>query len=165
MPQKCGVAISKASAKIVSRFMKPLTLLLIALTSVAAFPADSDDGFKPLFNGKDLTGWHLRRPDARNTWSVSDGVLKNTVNHGEHGVDPDFYVRRAYAVDEILPWDFIDHSHESGLCARPRSDRRRRVHSRSDCGSARKPGIPLSGAHPRHSAQRAFSIPDGYNCK
>jgi len=26
------------------------------------------------------------------------------------GVDPDFYVLRAYAVDEILPWDFIDHS-------------------------------------------------------
>ena len=26
------------------------------------------------------------------------------------GVDPDFYVRRAYAPDEILPWDFIDHS-------------------------------------------------------
>ncbi len=26
------------------------------------------------------------------------------------GVDPDFYVRRAYAYDEILPWDFIDHA-------------------------------------------------------
>jgi hypothetical protein len=25
-------------------------------------------------------------------------------------VDPDFYVRRAYAADEILPWDFIDHA-------------------------------------------------------
>ncbi len=27
-----------------------------------------------------------------------------------HGVAPDFYVRRSYAYDEILPWDFIDHS-------------------------------------------------------
>ncbi len=26
------------------------------------------------------------------------------------GIDPDFYVMRAYASDEILPWDFIDHS-------------------------------------------------------
>jgi hypothetical protein len=26
------------------------------------------------------------------------------------GVDPDFYVRRPYAYDEILPWDFIDHA-------------------------------------------------------
>ena len=25
------------------------------------------------------------------------------------GIDPDFYVRRTYAYDEILPWDFIDH--------------------------------------------------------
>jgi radical SAM superfamily enzyme YgiQ (UPF0313 family) len=29
---------------------------------------------------------------------------------GDGVVDPDFYVRRTYAVDEILPWDFIDHS-------------------------------------------------------
>jgi len=29
---------------------------------------------------------------------------------GDGGIDPDFYVRRAYAVDEILPWDFIDHA-------------------------------------------------------
>lgn len=28
----------------------------------------------------------------------------------EGGVDPDFYVRRTYAYDEILPWDFIDHA-------------------------------------------------------
>jgi hypothetical protein len=25
-------------------------------------------------------------------------------------VDPDVFVHRAYAPDEILPWDFIDHS-------------------------------------------------------
>lgn len=29
---------------------------------------------------------------------------------GDGAIDPDFYVRRAYAVDEILPWDFIDHA-------------------------------------------------------
>ena len=45
------------------------------------------DGFRPLFNGKDTTGWKLRRPDGHNSWSVEDGVLKNTVNKGEHGVD------------------------------------------------------------------------------
>ena len=47
----------------------------------------SDDGFRPLFNGKDLTGWHLRNPKGHNSWSVQDGVLKNTVNQGEHGTD------------------------------------------------------------------------------
>jgi radical SAM superfamily enzyme YgiQ (UPF0313 family) len=29
---------------------------------------------------------------------------------GRLTIDPDFYVSRAYAYDEILPWDFIDHS-------------------------------------------------------
>ena len=35
---------------------------------------------------------------------------RRAARDGEQGLDPDFYVRRAYAVDEILPWDFIDHS-------------------------------------------------------
>jgi len=30
-----------------------------------------------LFNGKDLTGWKLRRPEKINGWSVEDGVLVN----------------------------------------------------------------------------------------
>jgi len=30
--------------------------------------------------------------------------------HAAGGTDPEFYVRRTYASDEILPWDFIDHS-------------------------------------------------------
>ncbi|MDF1824733.1 MAG: DUF1080 domain-containing protein [Verrucomicrobiales bacterium] len=30
-----------------------------------------------LFNGKDLTGWRLRRPEKINGWSVKDGVLVN----------------------------------------------------------------------------------------
>ena len=67
---------------------------LIALLSLAAvatlapsFAAD-DDGFKPLFNGKDTTGWKLRRADGHNSWTVEPGgILKNTVNKGEHGTD------------------------------------------------------------------------------
>ena len=34
-----------------------------------------------LFNGKDLTGWRLTRPDAVSGWSVKDGVLINEVSH------------------------------------------------------------------------------------
>src|SRR6266436_2048266 len=52
----------------------------------AAFSADTG-GFRPLFNGKDLTGWHLRNPKGHNSWTVEGGVLKNTVNPGEHGTD------------------------------------------------------------------------------
>jgi len=37
-----------------------------------------------LFNGKDLTGWRLVKPDADNGWTVSDGVLMNRVEKGKH---------------------------------------------------------------------------------
>ena len=59
-----------------------LASLLLAITALA-----DDAGFKPLFNGKDLTGWHLRREGAESSWTVADGVLKNTVEPGKHGVD------------------------------------------------------------------------------
>lgn len=32
-----------------------------------------------LFNGKDLSGWRLIKPDSDNGWSVADGVLQNRV--------------------------------------------------------------------------------------
>lgn len=32
-----------------------------------------------LFNGKDLAGWRLIKPEADNGWSVADGVLQNRV--------------------------------------------------------------------------------------
>ena len=50
--------------------------------------AEAAEGFKLLFDGTDLTGWKLRRADAHSSWSIEPGgVLKNTVNKGEHGVD------------------------------------------------------------------------------
>src|SRR5437660_11271832 len=61
------------------------TLALLTSTALAA-TADSE-GFRPLFNGKDLTGWKLRNPNGHNSWTVENGVLKNTVNKGEHGTD------------------------------------------------------------------------------
>lgn len=37
----------------------------------------------PLFNGKDLTGWKARHPEAQNNWKAVDGVLVNQ----ERGTD------------------------------------------------------------------------------
>src|ERR1051326_3848839 len=68
--------------------MKPLPLasaFLIASVSIAL--AADDGGFRPLFNGKDTTGWHLRHPDGRNRWSVGNSVLKNTSHKELHGND------------------------------------------------------------------------------
>jgi len=58
----------------------------LALSATFAFAAD-EAGFVPLFNGKDTTGWHLRRKDGHNSWKIDGNVLKNTVNAGEHGTD------------------------------------------------------------------------------
>jgi 3-keto-disaccharide hydrolase len=88
---------------------KSLALLslgvLLAATSNCL--AVDDAGFEPLFNGKDLTGWKLRRPDGHKSWNVKDGVLMNTVNKGEHGTDlvteekfRDFTVRYEYMVPD-----------------------------------------------------------------
>ena len=66
--------------------MKPISIIFaFTLFATAAFAAD--EGFKPLFNGKDTAGWHLRKKDGHNSWSIENGVLKNTVNPGEHGTD------------------------------------------------------------------------------
>ena len=68
--------------------MKQLLTLLTVLTLTATAFAADEDGFKPLFNGKDMAGWKLRRPDGHNSWTIEPGgVLKNTVNKGEHGTD------------------------------------------------------------------------------
>ena len=69
-----------------------MTLLALATTvalgSLTLTAADAEDGFRPLFNGKDMTGWKLRRADGHKSWSVLPGsILKNTVEKGAHGTD------------------------------------------------------------------------------
>ena len=66
---------------------KSLLASLALVASLATLSAADEDGFAPLFNGKDTAGWHLRNIKGHNSWTVEDGVLKNTVNKGEHGVD------------------------------------------------------------------------------
>jgi formylglycine-generating enzyme required for sulfatase activity len=42
---------------------------------VARVPVAGAEGFVPLFNGKDKTGWQPLGPDEPNAWTVQDGVL------------------------------------------------------------------------------------------
>ena len=64
-----------------------LPAFALALFAATAFAADDEKDFKPLFNGKDMAGWHVRKPDAHNAWKVEDGILRNELKTGEHGVD------------------------------------------------------------------------------
>ncbi|HEY5910356.1 MAG TPA: DUF1080 domain-containing protein [Verrucomicrobiae bacterium] len=68
---------------------KLIALLTVATLSVGSLVyAADEEGFVPLFNGKDLTGWRLRNPNGHNSWSVlPGGVLKNTVAKNVHGTD------------------------------------------------------------------------------
>jgi hypothetical protein len=71
---------------------KTLSLLTLATLVLSAAPTlcqgADEKGFHPLFNGKDLTGWKLRHPDGRQSWTIEPGgVLKNTVEKGIHGTD------------------------------------------------------------------------------
>jgi hypothetical protein len=68
------------------------TLIAFSITAILAFGtvvnAADNSGFRPLFNGKNITGWKLRNPAGHNSWTIEEGgVLKNTVNPGEHGTD------------------------------------------------------------------------------
>jgi len=71
--------------RILLRLLPAVALFIATLPALAAAGAD---GFRPLFNGKDLSGWKLRNPKGHNSWTVEPGgVLQNTVNPGEHGTD------------------------------------------------------------------------------
>ncbi len=64
------------------------TLPLFAFIAASVFSlCAQDEGFTPLFNGKDTAGWHLRNPQGHNSWSVEHGILKNVVPKGAHGTD------------------------------------------------------------------------------
>lgn len=57
-----------------------LTATLLALAPAALSAADTEAGFTPLFNGKDLTGWD----GNPKLWSVQDGAIT-----GKTGSEPD----------------------------------------------------------------------------
>ena len=65
----------------------PFTFITLIATSFALTVGAADEGFRPLFNGTNTSGWHLRNADGHNSWSVEQGILKNLVNKGEHGTD------------------------------------------------------------------------------
>lgn len=66
---------------------------------------ETQNGFKLLFNGTDLTGWKPRNSDGPLSWSVQNGMLVNVVAKDEHGTDllteqkfKDFTVRYEYMI-------------------------------------------------------------------
>jgi hypothetical protein len=87
--------------------MKKLSLSLLPTLLLSITAMAEENGFKPLFNGKDLNGWKPRNESAHNAWAVQDGILKNDIKAGAHGTDLvteqkfwNFTVRYEYMVPE-----------------------------------------------------------------
>ncbi|TDU64271.1 putative heme-binding domain-containing protein [Prosthecobacter fusiformis] len=60
--------------------MKLISLFTLVLLSLGLATVQAQEGFRPLFNGKDLTGWD-GNPEL---WSVEDGCITGKTNGPEH---------------------------------------------------------------------------------
>lgn len=100
--------------------MTPFLTTLFILTALAGVPAAEQDaqGFRPLFNGRDLAGWKLRNPAGQASWSVQEGLLVNDVSGGRHGTD---LVTTEVFQDFVLRFEFkIPKGANSGVYLRGR---------------------------------------------
>jgi hypothetical protein len=68
-----------------------ILVLCLDLVTSGQSPKPYKKGWISLFNGKDLTGWHLRKSDGPNGWKVVDGVYINTPPSTDIQTDAEFY--------------------------------------------------------------------------
>jgi hypothetical protein len=75
----CGLADEAGRCRLAPMKRTLLSLFILALGSVGAWGAESEDGFVSLMDGRSFKGWKLARENP-GTWKVEDGVF---VAHGE----------------------------------------------------------------------------------
>jgi hypothetical protein len=63
----------------------------MSFSPAAADQREAKDGWIPLFNGTNLSGWKLRNPDGPNGWRVVDGVYVNTTPSTDILTEREFY--------------------------------------------------------------------------
>jgi hypothetical protein len=69
-----------------------LTLIFVAnVLGQSSKPDPDKKSWISLFNGKDLTGWHLRNAQGPNGWKVIDGVYINTPKSTDIQTDAEYY--------------------------------------------------------------------------
>jgi hypothetical protein len=103
-----GIKVMHAAreAGVMKRLVAVSIFLAISLSARAE--EKKDDGFVPLFNGKDLTGWEVKndkseKVDNKDVWTVVDGVLKAKAGTGWLGTTKmygDFILRLEWRVPE-----------------------------------------------------------------
>ncbi len=86
---------------------KLITLIILTLMLAANAPGQSPKpdkkGWIPLFNGKDLTGWHLRDPKGPNGWKVVNGVYENTPKSTDIQTDAEYYDFQLHVEFKVAP--------------------------------------------------------------
>ncbi len=85
------------------RFLTTATVYLAA--TIPARAEEKKDGFVPLFNGKDLSGWEIKEDKGgdKDQWTVKDGVLKAKTGQGWLGTTKqygDYVLRVEWRVPE-----------------------------------------------------------------
>jgi hypothetical protein len=79
----------------------PIALAIgLALTATAVRAADSEEGFKPLFDGKTFDGWKIGDEKAK-SWRIEDGALvaQGTRSHIYYVGDPEPFKDFEFKVD------------------------------------------------------------------
>ncbi|MCS5489721.1 3-keto-disaccharide hydrolase [Algoriphagus limi] len=101
------------------RFLVSLFLSLIFLGSCQSQKEEQSDGWKPLFNGEDLTGWKAVAGDA--SFSVENGEIIGTAVEGSPNT---FLITEEMFGDFILELELkVEHiSSNSGIMARGQFD-------------------------------------------
>ncbi len=86
------------------RLFSFLLLISTLINPTRSQAADSDgDGFKPIFNGKDLNGWE----GNTNFWSVKDGMIQGQTTPENPTKGNTFLIWRAGTVDDFeFRWSF-----------------------------------------------------------
>jgi type 1 glutamine amidotransferase len=74
-----------------------MLLLALAVGAPRLHSADADEGFKPIFNGKDLSGWD----GNPKFWSVKDGVITGQTTKENPTDHNTFLIWRAGKVDDF----------------------------------------------------------------
>jgi Domain of Unknown Function (DUF1080) len=62
----------------VRRFQTALLMAALGLAAAVGASAKQRERWISLFDGKDLSGWHLRDANAHNGWKAENGLLVNT---------------------------------------------------------------------------------------
>lgn len=87
------------------RIRRSVRIIFIMMLGVSVFgqPSKTDKGWISLFNGKDLTGWHLRNPQGPNGWKVVDGVYVNTPPSTDIQTGADYYDFELHVEFNVAP--------------------------------------------------------------